>query len=252
MTAVRSALFSILFPAWTALCCLVLAPATLLSRKKVLSVALAWVRSVAWIERTVLGLDYRVLGTENLPPTGSYIVAAKHQSAYETMKIHLLLEDPAIVLKRELLRIPIWGRFLKTTGMIPIDRASGRKAMGAMLQAAEAAKSEDRPIVIFPQGTRVPPGQKRHYKVGVVALYSALDVPIVPLAMDSGLFWPRRGLKRGGTVTFSILPPIPPGLEPEPALAQLEQRLEAETDRLIAAHGRMVPPTLTIQEASHT
>jgi 1-acyl-sn-glycerol-3-phosphate acyltransferase len=236
MKQLRSAAFSLLFPLWTGICCIVLAFGTFLPRKGALAMALAWVRSVAWIERHVLGLDYRVIGRENLPSHGAFIVAAKHQSTFETMKLHLILNDPAIVLKKELLRIPIWGRYLKQTGMIPIDRGAGRRAVGGMLSASQHAKADGRPIVIFPQGTRVAAGAKRSYKPGVVALYQELDLPIIPLALNSGLFWPKKGMKHGGTVTFSFLPPIAPGMEPEAALRLLEDRLESETNRLVSAH----------------
>jgi 1-acyl-sn-glycerol-3-phosphate acyltransferase len=235
MNHLRSAAFSLLFPLWTGICCVVLAFGTFLPRKGALAMALAWVRSVAWIERHVLGLDYRVIGRENLPGHGAFIVAAKHQSTFETMKLHLILNDPAIVLKKELLRIPIWGRYLKQTGMIPIDRGAGRRAVGGMLSASQHAKADGRPIVIFPQGTRVPAGAKRSYKPGVVALYQELDLPIIPLALNSGLFWPKKGMKHGGTVTFSFLPAIEPGMEPEAALKLLEDQLESETNRLVAA-----------------
>ena len=234
MKRLRSIAFSIAFPLWTGLCCIGLAFGPLLPRKGALQMALLWVRSVAWVERHVLGLHYRVIGRENLPAHGAFIVAAKHQSTFETMKLHLILNDPAIVLKKELLRIPIWGRYLKQTGMIPIDRGAGRRAVGDMLTASEKAKAEGRPIVIFPQGTRIPVGVKRSYKSGVVALYQELGLPILPLALNSGLFWPKHGMKHGGTVTFSFLPAIEPGLEPESALSLLEQRLEAETNRLVA------------------
>ena len=243
MNRLRSAAFSVLFPIWTGICCIGLAFGPLLPRKGALAMALLWVRSVAWIERHVLGLDYRVIGRENLPRNGAFIVAAKHQSTFETMKLHLLLNDPAIVLKKELLRIPIWGRYLKQTGMIPIDRGAGRRAVGDMLTASQQARADGRPIVIFPQGTRVPAGTKRAYKSGVTALYQELGLPILPLALNSGLFWPKHGMKHGGTVTFSFLPPIEPGMEPEAALLLLEERLESETDRLVAAQ---------IQEFSHS
>ena len=234
MTHLRSAAFSLLFPLWTGICCIALAFGPLLSRRGALRMAMLWLRSVAWIERHVLGLDYRIVGAENMPKDGAYIVAAKHQSTFETTKIHLLFKDPAIVLKKELLRIPIWGRYLTKTGMIPIDRGAGRKAVDDMLVASQKARAEGRPIVIFPQGTRVAAGAKRAYKMGVAALYQELRLPILPLALNSGLFWPKHGMKHGGTVTFSFLPPIQPGLEPEAALTLLEERLEKETDRLIA------------------
>jgi len=238
MKRLRSIAFSIAFPLWTGICCIALAFGPFLPRKGAVAMAVLWVRSVAWVERHVLGLDYQVIGRENLPAHGAFIVAAKHQSTFETMKLHLILNDPAIVLKKELLRIPIWGRYLKQTGMIPIDRGAGRRAVGDMLTASEKAKAEGRPIVIFPQGTRIPVGVKRSYKSGVVALYQELGLPILPLALNSGLFWPKSGMKHGGTVTFSFLPPIEPGLEPESALSLLEQRLETETDRLVAVQMR--------------
>jgi 1-acyl-sn-glycerol-3-phosphate acyltransferase len=242
MQRLRSQLFSILFPVWTGLCCVLLIFGPFLPRKGAVAIAVLWVRSVAWIERTVLGLEYRVLGRENIPPTGSFIVAAKHQSAFETMKLHLVLHDPAIVMKRELMRVPIWGAYTRKTGMIPIDRGAGRAALVGMLKAARAAVAAERPIVIFPQGTRVAPGERRPYKVGVAALYAELGIPIVPLAVDSGLFWPKHGPKRGGTVTLSFLPPIATGLSRTEALAVLQRRLEAETDRLISAHRESSDP----------
>jgi 1-acyl-sn-glycerol-3-phosphate acyltransferase len=243
MKRLRSAAFTLLFPLWTGLCCIVLAVGPLLPRKQALALALVWVRSVAWIERHVLGLNYRVIGLENLPSHGAFIVAAKHQSTFETMKLHLILNDPAIVLKKELLRIPIWGAYLRQTGMIPIDRGAGRRAVGEMLTASEQAKADGRPIVIFPQGTRVPAGTTKSYKTGVIALYLQLGLPIVPLALNSGLFWPKQGMKHGGTVTFSFLPPIEPGMEADDALSLLQQQLEAETNRLVAAQ---------LQGASHS
>jgi 1-acyl-sn-glycerol-3-phosphate acyltransferase len=120
--------------------------------------------------------------------------------------------------------------------MIPIDRGAGRRAVGDMLTASEKAKAEGRPIVIFPQGTRIPVGVTSSYKSGgVVALYQALGLPILPLALNSGLFWPKNGMKQGGTVTFSFLAPIEPGLDSDSALSLLEQRLETETERLVEA-----------------
>jgi 1-acyl-sn-glycerol-3-phosphate acyltransferase len=136
--------------------------------------------------------------------------------------------------------------------MIPIDRGAGRQAVSDMLAAAELARAEGRPIVIFPQGTRVPPGGARSYKPGVTILYQALGLPIVPLALNSGVFWPKSGMKHGGTVTFSFLPPIAPGLEPDRALRLLEDRLEAETDRLVALAATPASRPSSLQEASHS
>jgi 1-acyl-sn-glycerol-3-phosphate acyltransferase len=176
------------------------------------------------------------------------------------MKLHLILKDPAIVMKQELLRVPIWGAYTRKTGMIPIDRGAGRQALSIMMSAAAKAKAEGRPIVIFPQGTRVAPGARRPYKSGVAALARALDLPVVPLALNSGLFWPKQGVKRGGTVAFSFLAPIGPGLEPEALMRVLESRLEAETDRLTALERNPAaaqeptvnPPSQTLSGSRHS
>lgn len=148
MTILRSALFNLLFFGWTTLCCFALLPALFLPHRVTMAWIFVWLRVTHWLEKTVLGIDYRVVGRENLPD-GACIVAAKHQSAWETLKLHLLLPDPAIVLKSELLKVPVWGKYLLKTGMIPVDRGAGSRAVRAMIEHAKVRVAEGRPIAIF-------------------------------------------------------------------------------------------------------
>ncbi len=169
-----------------------------------------WIRVVLWLLRNTVGLSHRVVGREHIPP-GPALFAVKHQSAWDTLAINLIVRDPAIVLKRELTWIPLFGWCLIRTRQIAIDRAGGMSALRGMVKAARAALSEGRPIVIYPEGTRVAPGVKQPYHAGISALHGALDVPVVPVALNSGVFWPRRSLKlRPGVITIEFLPPCPP------------------------------------------
>jgi 1-acyl-sn-glycerol-3-phosphate acyltransferase len=237
MTALRSALFNLVFLPGTALACLIVLPFGFMSRRALMAAVLTYMRVLAAAERWILGLDYRVVGREHLP-AGPCIVAAKHESTWETMKLHLLIHDPAVVLKSELSRIPLWGWFAKRAGMISVERGAGVRAITSMVRDARERVAEGRSIVIFPQGTRVAPGEWRPYRSGVGALYAALDLPVVPMALNSGVFWGRRAIsKRGGTVTVEFLPPIPPGLPQAEMMARLERELEAASDRLSAAAG---------------
>lgn len=183
-----------------------------------------------WLERKLLRLDFRVIGAPLLQGTAIY--AFKHESSFETLKLWHLLPDPAIVFKAELARLPIFGGFLTKLGMIPVVRGAGAKALAPMLEAGRKVMAAGRPIAIFPQGTRVPIGETRPYKQGVGRLYEQLQVPVVPVALDSGHFWPKQGRKYGGTVTFEFLEPIPPGLPADEMMRQLEARLEAASDAL--------------------
>ncbi|WP_448192007.1 lysophospholipid acyltransferase family protein [Azospirillum sp. sgz301742] len=215
----------------------------LLPRNQMMAVVRWYLRTVAWLERTILDLHYEVRGRENLPASGSYILAAKHQSAWETMKLHALVGDPAVVLKRELTWIPTWGWYARKSRMIAVDRGARGRALTSMIENSKPVRDEGRPIVIFPQGTRVAPGAYSSYRVGVGVLYENLNLPIVPMALDSGLYWPRRSfIKRPGTIVVEILPAIPPGLTRAQVMQELERRLEEATDRLVTAAGG--PPTV--------
>ena len=230
----RSLAFNIAMYGVTILTCVLLCWTLLLPRRMVARVAKFWQSQVAWCERHVGGIQTRIVGWEHVPE-GACIIAAKHQSAWETFKLNILFDDPAIVLKKELLSIPFWGWFLKRSGMIPIDRARRGGALPGMAEAAHVAVTQGRKIVIFPQGTRVAVGVSRPYKQGIALLYQELNLPVIPMAINAGLFWPKDSfIKRPGTITIEFLPPIPAGIDGETMRLRLECELEAASDRLCA------------------
>jgi len=207
-------------------------PLLLAPRRVVVVWARAWIVFVLWWLRVTCGLTHRVTGLENLP-AGPVIIACKHQSTWETMAFTLLFSDIAIVLKRELLFIPIVGWAMARAGNIAVARGDGAAALRGLVKQARAAVADGRSIVIFPEGTRVAPGDRRPYQVGTAALYRQLGVPVVPMALNSGLFWGRRKwIKRPGTITLEVLPPIAPGLRREAFMETLQDRIETATDRL--------------------
>lgn len=217
----------------------VMLPALLLPRPLYLMALRGFLRSISLLEILVLGLRYEVTGLENLPKDGNYIAGMKHHSAYETLKLPIIFNDPAIVLKKELSQIPIWGWHVIKLGMIPVDRKAKGKAMAAMLDSAKdlLKHAPHRPIVIFPQGTRVHTYETpddRPYKMGIIRMYEALNLPIIPIAINSGVFWGRKTfLKRPGVVTFKFLPAIEAGLAPEEALKRLTDAVESESNALV-------------------
>lgn len=229
---VRSLLFSFAFAFWSLVPTALVVWVVFLPQPILLKTIRIWQSGVMVLARWIMGIKYEVVGWEHVPE-GACIIAAKHQSAYETCLLHVLFGDPAIVLKKELTRIPIWGLYAKYSGLIPIDRKGGAKALAVMKKACDDAVKAGRKIVIFPQGTRVAPGVKKPYKVGVVALYQDLDLPVVPVALNSGLFWPKNGwLKNAGTVMIEFLPPIPAGLPRSQMMRRLEHDIETASARL--------------------
>lgn len=233
MNLARSIVFNLAFYLWTAFLCFALLWMPLLERKRMTRIVRWYLSTVAWLEERILGLDHVLIGRENLPQ-GAFIAAIKHQSAWETMMLHLWLDDPAIVLKRELMSIPIWGWYAKAAGMIAVDRGSPTVALRSMVRNAAKPVAEGRPIAVFPQGTRTAPGIKAPYRAGVGALHDKYRLPVVPIALNSGLFWPRRGfVKRSGTVTVEILPAIPADTPRAELMRRLETELEAASDRLL-------------------
>lgn len=238
MIVIRTVLFNIAFIGWSILVCTSLSWTLLMRRSVLMRVVVFYMKSIGVLERVFLGLSYVVEGRENLPATGTFIVAAKHQSAWETLKLQELFTDPAIVLKKELERIPLWGTFARKGDMIFVDRSAPLRAMQSLIRGAREVAARGRPIIIFPQGTRLPPGAYEPYHPGVAAVYDRLKLPVIPMAHNAGMFWPRKGfLKRPGVITVSFLPPIPPGLPRAEMMERLERDLEAETDRLVMAVG---------------
>jgi 1-acyl-sn-glycerol-3-phosphate acyltransferase len=231
---VRSILFNIAFFGSTVLLLVFSLPGYLMSDKIQRGIALFWFDMVYACEKYVMNLDYRVIGRENLPEKGPYIIACKHQSAWETMKIYRIFgETAAIIAKKGLLDIPIWGHYGLVMGLVPIDRSKGKEAMQLMINSAQKSVDKGHDIVLFPQGTRVPVGETRPYKGGVIKLYEGLNLPIVPVAINAGLFWPKNSFwKKSGTITVEILPIIPTGLPSDAVLKQLADVTETATDRL--------------------
>jgi 1-acyl-sn-glycerol-3-phosphate acyltransferase len=232
MSWLRALAFNIAFFGSTALIGLAGLPVLLLPRPMVMRFGRFWARFVLALAKALIGLDGEIRGIEHLPH-GACIIAMKHQSAWDTLILPVVLGDPAVVIKRELLWLPFYGWYASRAGSIAIDRGGGGGALRRMLAAARAAAAQGRPIVIFPEGTRTAPGQRPAYQPGVAALYQALGVPIVPAAVNSGLYWGRRSfVKRPGRIVLSFLEPIPPGLPRRELMAELESRIEIATAAL--------------------
>ena len=239
MLVLRSLLFNVLFFAWSAGLQLLLLPVLVLPYGAAVWLQHAWGHGTYFLLAAICGLRYQVRGLERLPQQPC-IIASKHQSAWDTMIFGLLARRPGHILKRELLRIPLFGWYLLRAGGIPVDRKGGASALKGMIAKARRTIEDGRHVVIFPEGTRVAPGQRIPYHPGVAALYSQLKVSVVPVALNSGLFWGRRTFrKRPGCIVVEFLEPIPPGLPRRDFLAILEQRIETASARLVEeARGR--------------
>lgn len=238
MLLVRSLLFNLWLWLWTALLVLLLVPfAPFISPPAIRRYAAFWMHGVHRGLALIVGLRFRVQGLEHLPEAPC-IIAAKHQSSFETLLFHTIRPDIAIGLKEELIRIPLFGWYLKIAENIAIDRGGAAKAMRSLLEGAKAAVGGGVSILIFPEGNRRRVGAPPDYKPGVAALYKALGVPVVPVALDSGRFWPRRSfVKRPGTITVQFLEPIPPGLDRQAFMRLLEDRTEAACAEILGRDG---------------
>lgn len=233
MLYLRSALFLAWFAAVSLVMHVVCLPTLLMERRFATKAARQWARLTLWGLRAFAGLSYEVRGGDYRPAAAA-LVACKHYCMWETIAFATLLDDPAIVIKRELLDVPLYGWYLRKLEMISVDRAAGASAMRAMLNAARQALAHGRPILIFPEGTRRDVGAPPAYKPGVVGLYAELNVPCVPVALNSGLFWVAGGLlKKPGTIVLEFLDPIRPGLPRKEFADLLEQRIETASQRLI-------------------
>ncbi|MEM0908093.1 MAG: lysophospholipid acyltransferase family protein [Pseudomonadota bacterium] len=192
-----------------------------------------WASGDMFLLRVLVGQKVKVLGGDNIPG-GPALIASKHQSAWETIALIPLVPQGVFILKKELLDIPVYGWFAKYYGMIPVDRSGGSAALKQLSVDAKAALDKGRQVIIFPEGTRQLVGAPPSYKPGAIFLYDRLKVPMVPVAHNSGLLWPRRRFVRyPGTVTVSFLPPIPAGLKRADAQERLKTAIERETDRLV-------------------
>lgn len=210
MRLLRPLLFMLFFYPVTAAAVLLAIAVSLVSRSALIAISRAWAHYFSWCAATLLGIRARVEGELPKVPV---LVAAKHQSMFETLELIVLLGAPAAIVKRELGAIPLWGWVAQRYGVIPVDRAGGAPALRKMMKEAQVAVRDGRLLMIFPEGTRVLPGEQPPLQPGFAGLYRALGLPVVPIALDAGRLWQRHPFaKRPGTVTFRFGEPIPPGL----------------------------------------
>lgn len=233
MLTLRSLIFLAVFYLNTAVFLIVGSPLLLGPRRWAMAALAAHAKTSLWWLKLICGTTMVVRGQEKLLP-GPVIVAAKHQSAWDTFALIPLMRDPALVMKHELMSIPLYGWFSRKFGMIPIRREAGPAALRLMVKEARLRAEAGREIVIFPEGTRTTPGAPPRYRSGVLMLYEALGAPCCPVALNSGLYWPRRSfLRYPGPIIVEFLDPIPSGLPRAEFATVLETRLEAACNRLI-------------------
>lgn len=226
MNFIRSALFAILFYTATVIAVLTAFITVRFGDKALCYHARSWAHVHRWCARWVLGIHTVVEGTI---PAGPFLFASKHQSMFETLDLLVILEDPAVVVKRELADIPFFGQVARLYGVIPVDREGSAKELRRMMRAAADARKARRRVLIFPEGTRVAPGEEPPLRPGFAGLYKQLGLAVVPIALDSGLVSPRNSfVKRPGIVTMRFGEPIPPGLP----RAEVEARVHAAINAL--------------------
>lgn len=228
----RSLIFLVVFYVNTALFLIIGSPLLLGPRRWAMAGLEAHARASIWWLRIICGTKLEVRGRQHLPD-GPALIASKHQSAWDTFGLVPLMRDPALIMKEELLSVPLYGWFSLKFEMIPIRRELGPRALRQMAREAVKRAEQGRDVVIFPEGTRRQPGAAPAYKPGVVLLYEAMGRPCVPVALNSGVFWPRRSvLRRPGTIIVEFLEPIPPGLPRKEFQAVLEKRIESASHKL--------------------
>jgi 1-acyl-sn-glycerol-3-phosphate acyltransferase len=233
MSWARALAFNLAFFSWTAILGTAGLPFLFTPRAVTMRFGRFWASSVLVLLRLIVGLGHEVRGLDRVPRSGC-VIAMKHQSAWDALILPVVLGDPAVVVKRELLLLPFYGWYAARAGSIAIDRKAGAGALRRMLSRARPVAAAGRPIVIFPEGTRVAPGERRAYQPGVAALYQALALPLVPAAVNSGLYWGRRSFaKRKGRIILEFLDPIPPGRTRPRLMAELERRVETATAALL-------------------
>jgi 1-acyl-sn-glycerol-3-phosphate acyltransferase len=238
MTFVRSLLYAIWFYTTMLVTGLICMPVAIFSRSAAMSAIRVWCGMQRLGLRLLCGIRTEFRGLENLPK-GPGLIAMKHQSTYDTIAPFLFIENPGYILKKELLKIPVFGIYASRVG-IPIDRAGGARTMKLMLAAAKAGMAGGQQIVIFPEGTRQLPDTPADIKPGVIFMYNELEVPCVPVALNTGLCWQGSGfIRKPGHVIFEVLKPIEPGLNRKELTQRLKDALDPATERLVA-EGRAV------------
>ncbi|MGO4389377.1 lysophospholipid acyltransferase family protein [Microvirga sp. 2YAF29] len=235
MLTIRSLIFNVAFYANLILWLILLIPAVLLPRRVFLRWVQTWARTSLWLLKVLAGTKVEIVGAEKIPEGGA-LVASKHQSLWETFALLTMFGDPTFILKRELMWIPFFGWYLRKARCVPVNRKAGSQALVRMTAQAKDEARHGRQIIIFPEGTRRAPGAPPAYKYGVAHLYQNLGFPCIPVALNSGLYWPRRQfIRRPGTIRVEILDTIPPGMSREEFFKLLQERVEGASDRLLAS-----------------
>ena len=238
---IRSIIFNAFMFAYALLSVIVMTLSLPFPRPVLMSIVRAWPRVSAPLFHLFVGIRHEFRGIQNIPD-GPFILASKHQSAWDTMAFYWVLNDPAFILKKELLALPLYGWCARKARVIGVDRSGGAKALRSMVEQAKGYIDQGRPIIIFPEGTRTVPGQRLPDHPGIAALYTRLNVPVVPVALNSGLFWGRRSfVKYPGCIAIEFLPPIPPGMERRAFMTELTERIETANDHLNAEAMRHYP-----------
>ncbi|WP_375391774.1 lysophospholipid acyltransferase family protein [uncultured Sphingomonas sp.] len=227
MSRLRTLLFNLVFWGGSVPIVLTVPVSAWFGQRAVIAHATVWTRFHRWATRVLLGIHVRIEGER---PDGPALYAAKHQAMFETLELQRLLDGPAMALKQELADIPVWGWATRRYGALVVDRDATSTALRKMMREASAAKAQGRSILIFPEGTRVRPGEQPPIKSGFAGLYRLLNMPTVPVAVDSGRLWPKRGPKRAGVITFRFGEVIAPGLGRE----EIEARVHAAINELDA------------------
>lgn len=232
---VRSLIFNVLFYLLLAFWVLLGIPTFVMPRRAIMTIAKNWARSSVWLMRVVCNIKVEYRGLEKIPP-GPLIAASKHQSMWETFALLQFFDQPLFILKRELTRIPLFGWYLIKSRMIAINRSDARRSLIEMSKLAREGVQRGRQLIIFPEGTRTPVGAPPDYKSGVGQIYVNCGVPCIPVALNSGLFWPRRTFMRyPGTLVIEFLDPLPPGLSRKEFIARISTLIEDATNRLVDA-----------------
>jgi 1-acyl-sn-glycerol-3-phosphate acyltransferase len=233
MLLVRSLAFNVAFYVNIVVWLVMIVPTFVMPRIALVRTAQAWARSSLWLLKLVVGTRVEFRGHDRVPP-GGLLVAAKHQSLWETFALMTAFNDPVFILKRELIWIPLFGWYLWKADMVPVNRKAGSLALVDMNRRARERVRHGRQLLIFPEGTRRPPGAEPAYKFGIAHLYTTLGVPCLPVALNSGLFWPRRRfIRRPGTIVVEFLEPLAPGLPRDGFFQELRSRLEEASHRLL-------------------
>jgi len=233
MTLLRSLTFSLFFWVWNAFVLLGMVIFFVGPRSALQRAVRFWTHGLRIGLKLIAGLDHEIRGRENLID-GAAIYASKHQSAWDTFAFYTLVSDPNYVLKKELIQIPLWGWYARKCEAIAIDRSGGASALKQMIRDTQDRLRQGRSVIIFPEGTRMQPGEHGDLFPGIAALYSQCDAPVIPVVLNSGLFWSRRSMiKRPGKIVMEILPAMPEGLNRKEFMSELEARIRTNTDRLM-------------------